>query len=120
MLTKHSRATTKVVEQIFQKGRFVNSPNLTLKYIFNPDSKTVQVSCVAPKTVAKNAVKRNLLRRRGYRALEKYMKNFPAGIQAALVFGKNGLSVFGGSKTSTHDPITTLQKEIEIILHKIN
>ena len=71
MLPKKNRATTKEVKQIFKERKFITSLDLTFKYL-KIKEKEVKISFIAPKNIAKLVVKRNLLRRRGYTALEKY------------------------------------------------
>ena len=107
MLPKKNRVIKKEVDLIFKQGRFITSPNLTFKYVKN-QNQGVKISFIAPKSVAKLAVKRNLLRRRGYSALEKYINQFPLGIIGVFIFKKY------------QDDIFTLKNEIENILKKIN
>ncbi len=106
MLPKKNRADTKTVEKIFKEGKFLNSSNLTFKYLISGNGH--EISFIAPKSVAKLAVKRNLLRRRGYSALKKYIELFPSGTTGAFVFKKY------------QDDISTLENEIKAILGKIN
>lgn len=106
MLKKINRATRKEVEEIFKKGKYANSLVFTFKFIKKHTNK--KISVIAPKNVARTAVRRNLLRRRGYRALEKYLAGFPAGTLGALVFKKY------------EDDIPILENEIKNILGKIN
>jgi ribonuclease P protein component len=108
MLKKKNRADRKAVDKIFKEGKFLNSPNLTFKYIKDQRFLTARISFVAPKSVAKLAVKRNLLRRRGYRALEKHIDCFPLGILGVFVFKKY------------QDDILIIENEIKEILSKIN
>ena len=70
MLPKKNRVNTKEVEKIFKEGKFLVSPNLTFKY-FRINTKEVKISFIAPKSVAKLAVQRNSLRRKGYNVLKK-------------------------------------------------
>ena len=126
MLSKKNRVDKKLTNEIFKKGRFINSSNLTLKFFISASAKNndkkafpPRVSFITPKTVSKNAVVRVLLRRRGYAVLQRYLCNFPAGFAGAFVFGKNGLSVFGGRKNKENNPIKNLENEIKEILHKI-
>jgi ribonuclease P protein component len=117
MLPKENRADKRQIEEIFKKGRFVSSPNLTFRFIKLPTSQTrgnshmsdlwPQISFITPKSVAKLAVKRNLLRRRGYLALEKHIHQFPAGLLGAFVFKK------------PLDSVSEIENEIKIILTKI-
>ncbi len=107
MLPKKNRVNKKEVDLIFKQGKFINSPNLTFKFITNL-GKGRKISVIAPKNIAKLAVKRNLLRRLGYNVLQKHINRFPAGISGVFVFKKyqeDGLII---------------ENEIEKILSKIN
>ena len=108
MLPKKYRANTKDVELIFQKGIFLGSPNLTFKYFRSQPNERIKISFIAPKNIAKMAVQRNLLRRRGYIALGKYINQFPLGITGVFVFKKY------------QDDISIIENEIKNILNKIN
>lgn len=111
MLPKANRANTKEIDAIFKGGKFLNSPNLTFKYLLSSakaDLKTNKISFIAPKSVAKLAVKRNALRRKGYRILKKLIDQFPFGIVGAFIFRK------------FQDDSSILENEIENILSKIN
>jgi len=107
MLPKKNRADKKAVERILKEGKFINSLNLTFKFLISPESGR-KVSFIVPKDVAKLAVKRNLLRRCGYSILEKYIKQFPAGLLGVFIFKKY------------QDDVSILENEIKTILHKIN
>ena len=107
MLPKKNRASVKEVKKIFKEGKFAVSPSLTFKYFKNPN-KGWKISFIAPKIVAKLAVKRNLLRRRGYTALEKHIKEFPLQITGVFIFKKY------------QDNISILSNEIKAILAKID
>ena len=110
MLSKQNRADKKQIEKIFKEGRFLSFPNLTFKFFINVQAlpRQAQISFIAPKSVAKLAVKRNLLRRRGYSILEKYIHQFPTGLVGAFVFKKY------------QDNISIIENEIKTILNKIN
>ena len=107
MLSKKNRANTKEVGLIFKEGNSLSSTSLIFKYLKNSERET-KISFIAPKNAAKLAVQRNFLRRLGYRVLEKYIKQFPAGITGVFVF------------KSYQDDILILENEIKNILHKIN
>jgi ribonuclease P protein component len=107
MLPKKNRANTREVEKIFKQGKFLNSPNLTFKFLLTKD-KEKRISVIAPKSVAKLAVKRNSLRRKGYNALGKYINAFPSGITGAFIFKKS------------QKDISIIENEIKTILAKIN
>ncbi len=107
MLKKKNRADTKTIEQIFKNGRFVDSSNLTFKFILRKSS-SPRLSFIAPKGVAKLAVKRNFLRRLGYNILRKYIDQFPVGILGVFIFKKY------------QEDILIIENEIKNILNKIN
>ncbi len=121
MLPKKNRVSTKEVDKIFKEGKFIVSPSFTFKYILRATSQTCgnshmsdlwlnspRVSVIAPKSVAKLAVTRNLLRRRGYTALSKYIDQFPIGIIGVFVFKKY------------QDNVSIIENEIKTILTKLN
>ena len=120
MLPKEKRADTKAIEQIFQKGRFVGSPNLSLKFIATKEPIPAKISFISPKTASKKAPVRNLLRRRGYAAVSKYIDSLPQGFSGAFIFGKKSAEIFGGRKTKQHNPIQNLENEIKTILNKLH
>ncbi|MFA6524467.1 MAG: ribonuclease P protein component [Candidatus Paceibacterota bacterium] len=120
MLPKKNRANKKAIDQIFQKGRFFSSSNLTFKFILNKNTNQPMISFIVPKTVVKKAIVRNLLRRRGYAVLEKYIKDFPVSMVGAFIFGKKSLEVFGKRKNKNYNPILNLKNEIKIIINKIH
>jgi len=108
MLLKKNRADKKAVEKIFKEGKFISSSTLTFKFILNENFNVPRISFIAPKNIARLAIKRNLLRRRGYSVLKKYLKNFPAGLVGVFIFKK------------FEDNILMLENEIKTILNKIN
>ncbi len=130
MLPKKNRADRKSVEKIFKEGKFVNSQNLTLKFIINKEAKpelsgfasfvSPQISFVAPKTVSKKAVVRNLLRRRGYTVLKPFLNVFPSSFTGVFLFGKKSKDIFSGRKNKTRNPIKDLENEIKTILNKLH
>lgn len=107
MLPKKNRANKKLVEQIWKDGKFVNSPNLIFKFLTDHNNEK-RISFIAPKGIAKLAVKRNLLRRRGYSALGKHLKRIPPGFSGVFIFKKPLNSVL------------EIENEIKKILNKIN
>ena len=106
MLPKKNRADKKTVNQVFKEGKFINSPNLTFKFMLI-EAPTKKISFIVPKSVSKLAVKRNLLRRLGYSILKNKLKDFPPGISGAFVFKKY------------QDDILMLENEIKNILSKV-
>jgi ribonuclease P protein component len=120
MLPKRNRADKKQIKQIFKEGRFLNTPNLTFKYIKRESHPSIalgdeinnlndaQISFIAPKNIAKLAVKRNLLRRQGYFVLKKYISQFPSFVIGVFVYKK------------IPNSILEIENEIKTIINKIN
>lgn len=123
MLRKENRLTGRLVDEIFKTGRFVGGNNLTLKFILKSHPDTPRIGFIVPKTTAKLAVTRNLLRRQGYQAVVKYLPAFPLGFVGAFVFGKKSPETFAHSnqrKSTTQNPGNILDNEIKSLLIKIN
>jgi ribonuclease P protein component len=120
MLPKNNRNDRKTVEKVFKEGFFVNSTNVSFKYLSTKQPISPKISFISPKTASKKAVDRNKLRRRGYAVIKKLYNIMPNGIIGCFVFGKKSLSVFGGKKTLKHNPIFNLENEIKHILSKIH
>jgi ribonuclease P protein component len=111
MTPKKNRLEIRAVKKVFAEGRFLSTPYFTFKFIQARQDKgptNPQISFIVPKSVAKLAVKRNLLRRRGYSALRKYLPVFPRGMQAVLVFKKQ------------ETDILTIENEIKKILDRLH
>ena len=108
MLPKKNRAEKKDIDLLFKEGSILASPVLVFRFILTKKNSTPRISFIAPKSVAKLAVKRNLLRRRGYTVLKKYIGEFPFGAVGALTFKKY------------EENTQTLSNEIKNILAKLN
>jgi len=109
MLPKKNRVDKKNIDLLFKEGKFFSLPNFTFKYILSKDKNIEpRVSFITSKKVAKLAVKRNSLRRKGYSVLKKYIDQFPSGILGVFVFKKY------------QDDISIIENEIKNILNKIN
>ncbi len=122
MLPKKNRANKKEFDLIFKNGKFVSSPNLTLKYIKNIENVgflSYKFAFVVPKTVSKKAVERNSLKRKGFSLLNDILKEKPLKIGAIFIFGKKSFEFFGGNKTKDKNPRENLKKEILFLLNKI-
>ena len=110
MLPKKNRVDTKEVDKIFKDSKFLNSSSFSFKYLKNKGREN-KISFIVPKNVAKLAVKRNFLRRRGYSALQNLVKNLrlsPTGLVGVFVFKKY------------QDDISIIENEIKNILSKVN
>jgi ribonuclease P protein component len=108
MLPKKNRADKKAVEKVFKGGRFLNSSYFTFKFILTNNPTVPRISFIVSKKITKLAVKRNLLKRRGYVALKKYIHKFPAGLVGVFVFKKH------------QDDVSIIEDEIKSILNKIS
>src|SRR5574343_625231 len=106
MLPKRNRVNKGVFEAIMKEGKMVSSPLFTLRYIKNTENITV-FSVVAPKGVAKIAVLRNSLRRKGYLCARPLLNKPFSGI---LFFKKDGV------KASNQEII----ENIRFLLQKAN
>jgi ribonuclease P protein component len=102
MLSKKKRITKDTFQTIMEKGSIVSGSFFLLRYLKQPSP---AYAFVAPKKIAKTAVKRNSLRRIGYNILRLYDLKSCAGI---FFYKKEALSA-----TSLD-----LKKDIEIILKK--
>ncbi len=108
MLPKKNRADKKDIDLLFKTGRFLATPALTFRFILTKKNTVPRISFIAPKSVAKLAVKRNLLRRRGYSALKNSIGQLPLGAVGAFTFKKY------------EENISVLSNEIKDILAKVN
>jgi ribonuclease P protein component len=77
MLSKKKRVTKEIFQTIMDKGIIVSGSFFVLRYIKQDKPQYV---FVAPKKIAKTAVKRNSLRRKGYNILRLYDFKSNAGI----------------------------------------
>ncbi len=93
---------------VFRAGRHLDSRNLTFKFVRSGTGNGRRVSVLVPKGVAKLAVRRNLLRRRGYTALGRYFDRLPVGVLGVFIFKRY------------QDDILILENEIKNILAKID
>jgi len=108
MLSKRNRVNKKEVDEIFKSGSFINSPNLTFKYLFKKGILESKISFISPKSISKKAVIRNKLRRIGYNILKKHIKHLPSGLIGVFVFKKY------------QDDVFIIENEIKTIFSKIN
>jgi ribonuclease P protein component len=96
MIPKANRINRENFEKVMKKGGFLNSSLFSLRFLKNPE-KTTHLSVVVAKKVAKTAVLRNKVRRRGYSILRKLLKESknPLAGQAyfIILFAKKGAEV---------------------------
>ena len=108
MLYKKNRVSKKEVDEIFKNGSFINTSNLTFKFILKNTENKPKISFIAPKSISKKAITRNKLRRIGYRALKNYINQFPVGLIGVFIFKKY------------QDNILDIENEIKSVFNKIN
>jgi ribonuclease P protein component len=116
MLKKKNRASKKDIEEIFKDGSFFNASNLSFKFKVKKGFFGPKISFLVPKIVAKNAVKRNKLKRLGYLALEKYINLIPKEAIGVFLFSKKANDLLKQKKEVI---LSELEKEIVYILNKI-
>jgi len=120
MIPKKNRATQKTIDLIFKQGKFINSQNISLKFLLSKESPIVRASFIVPKNLVKSAVKRNMLRRRGYHVISKYLNDLPVGFVGAFIFGKNSKEVFGARGPYKEKSFLDLDKEVSFIVNALN
>ena len=89
MISKKHRLNKDLFNKVFKEGSVVNSPIFLFKFIKNPEKQGV-FSFVTPKSVAKTAVKRNSLRRKGYNCLREVKKPSILGV---FIYKKGSIDV---------------------------
>ena len=107
MIAKKNRIDCRAIEKIWASGKVLHSLDLSFRFILSSAPLPPRISFVAPKSVAKLAVRRNKLRRLGYTAARKYIPGLPAGLLGAFIFKKY------------QDSAPELENEIKTILDKI-
>ena len=102
MFSKKKRVTKNTFKTIMEKGSIISGSFFVLHYLKQP---IPQYAFVAPKKIAKTAVKRNSLRRKGYNILHSYKIESCGGI---FFYKKEALSVSN----------IEIKKDIDFILKK--
>lgn len=108
MLSKKNRADKKDIDLLFERGKSITSPSFNFKFILRNNVIVPHISFIVPKSIAKLAVKRNLLRRCGYEAFKKHTYQFSSSLLGVFIFKKY------------QDDVPTLENEIKNIFNKIN
>lgn len=120
MIPKKNRATKKIIDLIFKSSSIIRSQNLLFRFFLDKNDNLPRISFITPKNITKSAVKRNLLRRRGYNAVFKFLDKFPSGFSGVFVFSKKGEQIFGQKGLKKKESLKNLEKEIEILINKVN
>lgn len=71
MLPKTKRVTKELFQDIMKNGKMLSGPLFVLRY---KPTKYPKIAFIAPKSVAKQAILRNKLRRKGYNAISQNPK----------------------------------------------
>ncbi|MBP9802722.1 MAG: ribonuclease P protein component [Candidatus Pacebacteria bacterium] len=116
MIPKKNRTSQKIVDLIFKQGKFINSNNISLKFYINKGNLETRVSFIVPKNVMKSAVGRNMLRRRGYNVVSKYLHDLPLGLNGSFIFGKNSKEIFALRGNHKNTAFLNLENEIKQII----
>lgn len=104
-----ARLARKEVEIIIKEGRRVSSPAFSLSYTPAEDGQT-KAAFVVSKKVAKTAIGRNLLKRRGRAALHEWLTVNPRTAFCGVFFFKKG----------THNmPYQEIYRSLDELLTKI-
>jgi ribonuclease P protein component len=72
MLPKNRRVSKPLFDKVLKEGSVLHSPLFSLRFLPKNLDKYSHIAIVAPKSVAKGAVERNKLRRRGYSAVASF------------------------------------------------
>ncbi len=107
MTPQVNRLDKKTFDFIMKAGRPVHSALFTLRYVKNPDI-LGKFAFVAPKSVEKQANKRNYLRRKGYNALRPLLK----GLKASS-------GIFFIKKEAKNAPFEQWTKEVGDLVDKL-
>ncbi len=106
MISKKHRVNKGLFDQIFKQGQIIHAPIYVFKYLKNLENKGFY-AFVVPKTVAKSAVKRNALRRKGYTHLREI--GIKSGISGVFFYKK------GTSTAKTQE----IKESIDLVLKNI-
>jgi ribonuclease P protein component len=105
MLPQKNRVDQKTAKKIFARGKSLGSKSFILKFFKEPRQSFPRLSFVAPKSIARTAVKRNRAKRIGYNILREHLKDFPKEV--------NGLFILKDLKSDS------LEEEIKKVAKKI-
>jgi len=110
MIPKDRKVERDIFPTFPQKGKVFNSNSLNLKVYSNPLSETnkTKFSFIVSKKVSNKAVKRNLLKKRGYSILDEVLDKTKDGFVCIFFFKKESLGV----------DFNDLKKEILLLLKK--
>ena len=107
MLKKNRRLTKESIGKILKQGRILRGHNISLKYIAD-SNQPASFSFIIPAKIAKSAVLRNRLKRRGRAIVFQLLRRIKEGYSALIFFEK------GSPKMK----FSELENEITALLRK--
>lgn len=107
MLSKHRRVTKSLFDTVLKEGKTLHGNLLYLRYISKSLDKYSHFAFVAPKSVAKLAVNRNSLRRKGYSAIHPLSTS-------------NSVGVFFYKKEAKNASSMDISNDVVVLLKKAN
>lgn len=113
MLPKNKRISRELFTKAFENTKVFHSSLLTLRVNFpkeQKDAKLMKFSFVVSTKVAKKAVERNLLRRRGYSIARGLLETVRPGIYMFFFKKEAKDASFADLKKEIHDTISKLEK----------
>ena len=91
MLPKTRRVTKDFIGKIIKNGRSFHSNHLTLKFLTSPSN--ALFGFVVPLKVGRNAVGRNLLKRRGRHIIKKHLSQIKTNQAYVMMFKLGSLDI---------------------------
>lgn len=125
MFPKKNRVPKKSFDLLFDNLSKEKSLQMAFSGIFNfrylkrEENSSPQFSFIVPKSIVKKANKRNLLKRKGYLVLKKYLPLFPMGFIGIFIFNKKSLDFFKLNQKEKKNNLF-FEKDIQKIIEKIN
>jgi ribonuclease P protein component len=109
MALKRRRISKKLFDQVLRGGNVLHSPHFTFRFLKNEEN-CYTIGVVASKKVARKAVGRNKLKRRGYEATYRLQDQIKSSF-IGILFVKKGLDEI---------PFQDVVVELETVLKKAN
>jgi ribonuclease P protein component len=106
MLSKKTRLTTRLFDQVFKTGRVFHSRSFWMRSALSPTSLSSRFAVVVPKKVAPTAVLRNKIKRIVYRAIEVFDKNILTQLPGQMI-------IFGVKNDIFKTPFTEVVQELK-------
>ncbi|PCI20468.1 ribonuclease P protein component [Candidatus Wolfebacteria bacterium] len=113
MRSKQNKISRQHFDELLRSGRSLHSPHVKLVYILNASDVTHnKYSFIISKKVAKKAVQRNKLKRRGYYIISKNKAYIKAQSVLFLFFKKGALDI---TFKELEDEITDLLRKAKLL-----